>query len=490
MNVIRKIRYPLLAVLLMTVGSMTSLLYPLHVGVDQNCFLTVAREICKGKMLYRDIFEQKGPLLYLLHLPAALMPGLRFFGVYLVQILLWCGILYAASRLCKILMPGADENTRFAVSAWSALIIVTAFCYSLGDNAEELCLLPVMLSLGDLLTAAKSERLTFSRRLLLKNGVFAGCVLLIKFSMLGFYIGWCICIGLWLWRDCGFLSALRAALWFLIGMAAVCLPFVLYFAYHHALSDAVGVYIITNATGYPRHVTLWQRIADFFAKDILWNPVMMAAVLLGAGYTIYIGKRRERTGLLSALCLLYLFVFIGGVRYRYYLLILGAFVPVGVCAAMTLWGGKLRRLKKAGLVLYPVILLLAGNPSLYLTKPRAFYPQVQLAEMIEPGSVLLNYGFLDGGFWLMSGAELPTGRFFCKLNIDRAHLPEMYEAQERCIDEREADYVVIRWEPDEDPAEKYSYAPFYEHYEPVADAENPIAGYCYRLYRRAASSEV
>ena len=87
------------ALLLMTVGSMTSFLFPLHTGVDQNCFLTVARAWLSGRLPYRDIFEQKGPLLYLLHIPAAAFPQTRFLGVYLVQaaawVLLLCGIFAA-----------------------------------------------------------------------------------------------------------------------------------------------------------------------------------------------------------------------------------------------------------------------------------------------------------------------------------------------------------------------------------------------------------
>ena len=479
----KKLSYFALAVLLMTLGSMTSFLFPLHTGVDQNCFLTVAQEMLHGKVLYRDIWEQKGPLLYLLHVPAALMPQYRFFGVYLVQILLWCGILYASARLCRITMPQADRKRRFALSAWSALIIVTAFCYSRGDNAEEFCLLPVMLSLGDLLLIAKREKIDFSRVLLLKNGIFAGCVLLVKFSMLGFYIGWCLCIGLWLWHDRGFFSALRATIWFLLGILAAALPFVLYFAYHHAIGDFAAVYFLANATLYPRQVTLWQRIADFFAKDILWNPVLMPTVLLGAGYLLRKGRMREKTGTSVTLVMLYLFVFIGGVRYRYYLLILGAFVPLGVCAASQIFRDKLQDSGRYGIALYPVMLLLFGNCFYFLPQPETYYPQVRFAEYIAPESVLLNYGFLDGGFRLMSGAENPSGRFFCKLNIPRENLPEMYQAQEQCIADKEADYVVIRWENGEDPAKKYDFAPLYENYEPIAEAEELHDRYHYRLFR-------
>jgi len=87
----------------MAVCSMTSFLFPLHTGVDQNCFLTVARAWISGRLPYRDIFEQKGPLLYLLHVPAALSPQSRFFGVYCVQVITWVLILSGFRKLAGIM---------------------------------------------------------------------------------------------------------------------------------------------------------------------------------------------------------------------------------------------------------------------------------------------------------------------------------------------------------------------------------------------------
>jgi len=477
----------------MTFASMTSWLFPLHVGVDQNCFLTVAREWTKGRLPYRDLYEQKGPLLYLLHLPAAWMPGLRFFGVYLVQIILWTLILQTVMRLAGILLPDADRTQKRRIAAWSALVIVTARCYSLGDNAEEFCLLPVLLSLCDLLETAKQRKADCPPRVLLRNGLLAGCVLWIKFSMLGFFIGWCIVIGVLIWRDCGFLRAVRAGLWFLLGMALASLPWLLYFGLNGAIGDLINVYFVSNATLYPRKITLTDRFLDFFRSDLYKNPVMVPLILFGAWFSMRKKSLREKAAVWVTMLLLYVFVFIGGVRYRYYLLILGAYVPFGIAAAEMLFVQYLRAfrgrlLTGVRLAVYPAVLLLTGNCLPYLGKARAAYPQVQFAAYIGQGDVLLNYGFLDGGFFLMSGAELPQSRFFCKLNIDRGQLPEMYEEQERIIAERAADFVVIRKETAEKWDEKYEYAPFYQYYERIAEAEEPHLGYCFALYQRRSDA--
>ena len=47
---------------------------------DANAFLTMGRSMANGLTIYKDIFEQKGPLLYLLHAAACLISDSSFFG--------------------------------------------------------------------------------------------------------------------------------------------------------------------------------------------------------------------------------------------------------------------------------------------------------------------------------------------------------------------------------------------------------------------------
>ncbi|MBR6761224.1 MAG: hypothetical protein IKM30_04235 [Oscillospiraceae bacterium] len=192
------------------------------------------------------------------------------------------------------------------------------------------------------------------------------------------------------------------------------------------------------------------------------------------------------------LCFLYLFVFIGGVRYRYYLLILGVFVPIGVIALLHLLRQHTRpirmdrSLRIAACGGYLAVLLAAGNCLYYMEKPDAYYPQIQFAKIMAetPNATLLNYGFLDGGFHLMSNAPLPESDFFCKLNIPREHLPLMYEEQERLITEAATDYIVLRWEMQETMEERYRFADLYQNYQLLAVTNEVHDAYCYALFVR------
>ena len=58
---IRLLSCVLLSSLLMTVCSMASPLFPLHTGVDQNCFLTVGKAMLSGTVPYGICMSKRAP---------------------------------------------------------------------------------------------------------------------------------------------------------------------------------------------------------------------------------------------------------------------------------------------------------------------------------------------------------------------------------------------------------------------------------------------
>ena len=75
-----------LAALILLLTSQSSPLYPINLWGDANCLFTVGRVMKDGGVLYRDIYEQKGPLLYLIHALAACVSDTSFWGVYALEI--------------------------------------------------------------------------------------------------------------------------------------------------------------------------------------------------------------------------------------------------------------------------------------------------------------------------------------------------------------------------------------------------------------------
>ena len=76
----------------------------------------------------------------------------------------------------------------------------------------------------------------------------------------------------------------------------------------------------------------------------------------------------------------------------------------------------------------------------YITYKKTDLPQYQFAEIIgrKKDATLLNYGFLDGGFYTTTGI-VPNCKFFCRLNM---WLDEMDETQNEYVENGKVDFVV------------------------------------------------
>lgn len=82
--------------------------------------------------------------------------------------------------------------------------------------------------------------------------------------------------------------------------------------------------------------------------------------------------------------------------------------------------------------------------------------QYKFAKVIEEkeGAALLDYGYLDGGFYL-AAKQVPKFKYFCRLNMP---LPEMEAEMRRYIDEREADFVVVKlWKNNKEELDSSDY---------------------------------
>src|SRR5699024_9566705 len=65
--------------------SKSSPLYFINDWVDANAFFSVGKGIVHGQVPYKDLFEQKGILLYFIHAIAYKLSATSFFGVYLFE---------------------------------------------------------------------------------------------------------------------------------------------------------------------------------------------------------------------------------------------------------------------------------------------------------------------------------------------------------------------------------------------------------------------
>ena len=119
----------------LAVCSKNSFLYPMNDWVDVNCFFTVGRGITHGLVPYRDLYDQKGPLLYFVYALAALISEDSFLGVFVIEVLLFALFLYYGGRIAELL---SEKPCAFWLAAAGLAVgIPLSPAFSHGGSAEE-----------------------------------------------------------------------------------------------------------------------------------------------------------------------------------------------------------------------------------------------------------------------------------------------------------------------------------------------------------------
>lgn len=254
----------------------SSPLYPFNDWCDPNCFVTVARGWVNGMLPYRDLYEQKGPLLYLLHAGACLISDHSFFGVWLLEI----AACLAAILLILRIFALRGWNCRLTMLGVTAALLYFSGVFVSGDTAEELCMPFLLYALLVGVRAAEAERLP-GKREGFRIGLTSACVLMIKYTMVGLYLGWFVGIALLFFRLRKGKKLISFALCIAAGVGTAVLPMTLYFAANGALGDLIQVYFLDNILLYTKTQPLPVSLITGLSAALNDGFAMMLPVLAG-----------------------------------------------------------------------------------------------------------------------------------------------------------------------------------------------------------------
>lgn len=486
----------LLSVLFIGLASKSSPLYPMNDWVDVNCFFTMGRGVLDGLVPYRDLYEQKGPVLYFVYAIIALFSEDSYVGVYLLETVTFTFFLYYSGKLAQLYL-GASRVVYFLVAILAAAV-VTSWSFTHGGSVEQNTLFILVYGMYSVLRAIREQRpLTFTEAFV--NGIFAGIVLWVKYTTLGFYLGLALFVLIWYLTDRSLRSKLLMTIGqFLLGVSAVSAVVFLYFAIHGAVGDLLTVYFYNNIFLYTEEIEGSRLESIWFCLQgaVKYNTNYGWLIWSGSLFLLLKRDGQWKAGLMVLLCFVGLAVgtYWGGKPWDYYGLIFAAFCIFG----LIVWTEFLRSTKLFDLWhkwmpkhILTTVLSLALVFSLLLSNTLTFNQnsyfsryskedtvQYRFAKLIRcvDDATLLNYGFLDGGFYFASGAK-PACRYFCYFNINP---PEMWEEQNACIQQGAADFIVTR----QYKLEQYGID--MSNYKLVDEAEHPYDknySYTYYLYQ-------
>lgn len=477
-NIRIKLCLLLTAIATITICSTSSPLYPINLWVDPNTYFTVGKSMFQGLIPYRDVFDHKGPYLYVLHGIAWLVDHDGFLFIWIVEIVCCYFFLKFSMRIVR-LFTGKDIIWFMPILS---LFVYTSDSFYRGDSVEELSLPMLSYALYLVIRFLKEDKRIKTWEFFL-IGITSGIIFWMKFNLTGFYLAWAFLPIVQAVKKKDF-SFLCSMIFFVaLGVIMVTLPVLFYFSYHHALDSLIDVYFITNIFQYGNSYTtelpgvlfsLSKIMKSIFKNLELWGLIVLGLIFLWQEYQILF------TEVLLMILAGLLFIFGKGSWYRYYTFIFSCFCSIGMIPIYRLFklcqGKSPMKLPKRILgafcaFLFPFCLSMFSMNTEYLFCSRAAMPQFQFAKIISQSDdpSLLTYHSMDMGF-LTAGNFLPPCRYYCILNADQ---DAALLAQDSMVYEGTTNFVVTYMEDFSSPL-----------YEKCAEMQYPHRSTLYFLYKR------
>lgn len=308
----------LLATVFLTICSRSSFLYPCNNWDDANSYFSMGKFMMNGGIIYRDLYDQKGPYLYLLYGLAYLISNDTFFGVFLMEIISITAFLFAGYRTMCLFCSKKCALILLPVLAMGTL---SSLSFYWGGAAEEFCIPLMAWSLYMSLRYFKEEYPKVPGwKMILLNGIFAGIIMQVKYIMLGFYFAWMAMMALMHFTPVNIKKSIRNCFVFLGGMVLTMIPWLIYFGIHGALDDWYQCYIYNNIFLYSdlsgEKASIVSKIYDL--AKILLNLVIdnfsyFIFIVIGMVFLLFRRKSRwyEKINVYAMFGFLFLGIFIG-----------------------------------------------------------------------------------------------------------------------------------------------------------------------------------
>ncbi len=438
----------LIAFIILTLTSKSSFIYPFNDWVDANAFFTTGKAMFNGVVPYKDLFEQKGILLYFIYGIGYLISHKTFIGIFIIEVIFMSTTLYYAYNIITLF---TNKLLAITIIPIFASIICTTDAFTHGGGAEELCLPFLMLTLYYYLDYFKNNNLSNKR--LIIAGLCAGSIFLIKYTLLGFWFAFMATIFFDLFFQKKYKESFLSCLYFLLGMFTPIIIALIYLGIHHAISDFIRVYFKINMTSYGIiNINIFLRLLNAylgFIKTCFFNNIFIIILLLGL--PLFILKldisKKGKINIIITYLLTILGIYWGLKFYHYYIVPTFIFTLISLIAI-----GNLLVEKKIKIPKYiPLITILlailfafqfANYKEMRFIDKNDLY-QYKFAKIIAKSSekTLLNIGSLDCGLYTTTGI-IPTTYFFEKQNFDYQKFPDNIDSFNEYLKNKETKYVV------------------------------------------------
>ena len=210
-----------------------------NTGTDSSVFNYVARTILHGGIPYRDSFDHKGPLIYLIDafgLALNINIGVWIMEFVFIFLSFWFGY-----KIAKML--GCDDKKSLVVVV--ICVLTLSYYFQGGNLVEEYACTFIMISLfifTKFFLKAYIKPIEF-----VFCGISFAAVCLLRINMIALWVVMCIAaLTNWIKKKEDIAVILRNIAWFVVGVASVSLPIIIWLIKNNAFDFFIEDYFTFN----------------------------------------------------------------------------------------------------------------------------------------------------------------------------------------------------------------------------------------------------
>lgn len=437
----------------LAICSKCSFLYPINDWSDANIYFTIGKGIVNGKVLYADLMDQKGPLIFFIYAIGYLISNTTLVGVYILEVISFSIFLFYCMRFSYIILKN-DKALYFIVPIISCGIL-SSKAFGLGGSAEEFCLPFLAYSLYSVLGAIYEKRMLTTKEAII-NGICVACILWIKLNLLMFYIGLILFVIAWYFYEKKAQQLIRLILFFLLGFCAVTIVILMYFIFTNSVYDFYVAYIYNNLFLYSADMTLKQHFNYIIGSglDLMIN-YRTFSVFIAIGFICTLIKNKKAfTCMALGLLGLLVGVYLSGRRWDYYALVFSVFMASGVIYLFKYVDKKilnnLKHMNKKIIYLSLIVecCLMIGlsykisDNVYFMHYEKKDVPMLSFSQEMKKikDADLICYNCMDRGFYVANNL-VPKCKYFFVMNMD---VRDMKIEQDIYVERGKADFVITR----------------------------------------------
>lgn len=434
--------------------SKMSPLYPTNEWEDVNVYFNIGKGIMEGRTLYSEIFDPKGPFIFLLYGFGYLISHTSFIALYIFFSIGWAIALYSIFRSVETIFNG--KKTLAFLTALLTPIVALQYIY-VGGSAEEIILIAQCVSLYIFISYFNRAKTGVNSLYIL--GITTSIIIFTKINLSLFCFFPLLAIFIDLLSQKKVRPFLASTAYYLLGFGTIALPICFYLWYNNALEEAFNTYILLNkhlAVNIPIQELIKNGASRFYTM-FRENLIGATLVLIGIFYfpIRYISVSIAKTAFILSGITMISIIFFAGVFHFYYPLPLYIFAPLGLIVVFG-WLDKYITIEYSAKVLsfFAIFALLLGiaktsffemGGSQIARQVDPEGPAYQFKHIIDkeknPNFLNLAYGNTIGIYTICN--IIPDTRFFTSLNIAHELYPTLRDEQTKYVDNQQCQFIAL-----------------------------------------------